>query len=490
MITAARTSDLSLTEFAAFNRGQTLPCMRRWELPFVLFQSRLDNAMSVLDCTINPVNFRERLLELYPHTLYRHHSPIQNGRFVLPLGVPDAAFDRVICVNTLEHLLQPQRAHLISALARKLKPDGLLVLTSDYYFDSSWTNPAFLQLGVMKPDRTEVFNGWNKVTPDEWLQLCQANGLHPMADTVQSPREGDVELYLNPKPHAHATIGGVFSKALPARVAGDKKIVLGLLTWNTRDVSLDSVKAYLREAGMLERLGHHPYLCVCDNGSTDGTPEALRALEPSLELPHRFILNSDNRGNSIARNQIIDYVKEVDADYVLFMDGDIEIVPFSSFAMLRYMENCGRQLGCIGADSSGQTPQRSATTPFWFVVDGNRTETTDLVAWTQYGLFRRELFEDGIRFDEREPFDQAGWGFEDNDLAFQMEVNGYANQRFFGMVYLHRNARSSIRIMRQQGIDPAALYAKRKQYVLDKWSATPPINNGPLTYVRSVHMPL
>src|SRR5687767_2158274 len=136
MVTVARASDLALPEFAALNYAQELPRMRRWEMPFALFQSRLDNNMSVLDCTINPVNFQERLLRLYPHTLYRHHNPIRGAQFVLPFGLPEAAFDRVICVNTLEHLLKPQRAALIAAMARKLVPGGLLILTSDFYFDS------------------------------------------------------------------------------------------------------------------------------------------------------------------------------------------------------------------------------------------------------------------------------------------------------------------------------------------------------------------
>src|SRR4029077_14234638 len=76
MLTIARESDLSLPEFAAFNFGRVIPWMRRWEQPFVLFQSRLADTMAVLDCSINPANFGERLAALYPHVTYRQHSPI------------------------------------------------------------------------------------------------------------------------------------------------------------------------------------------------------------------------------------------------------------------------------------------------------------------------------------------------------------------------------------------------------------------------------
>ncbi|MGH7863047.1 MAG: glycosyltransferase, partial [Candidatus Dormibacteraceae bacterium] len=220
----------------------------------------------------------------------------------------------------------------------------------------------------------------------------------------------------------------------------------------------------------------------------DGTADAIRGLEAEVELPPRCIFNGRNLGVSTARNQIVDYALGCDADYLLFVDGDIEVVPFSSFAMLRYLENNGHRLGCIGADSVGQTPFRERGTPAFYSVDGARVESTSLVAWTQYGLFRADMFRDGVRFDETEPFNQAGWGFEDNDLAFQMEMKGYVNQRFFGMTYLHRNARSSIRIMRELGIDAVSLYARRKKYVIDKWAQVSPINAGPLLDVRRVEM--
>ena len=55
--------------------------------------------------------------------------------------------------------MREQRDALIASLARKLKPGGRLLLTSDYYFDSSWTDPAFLKAGVMRADRAEFLGG-------------------------------------------------------------------------------------------------------------------------------------------------------------------------------------------------------------------------------------------------------------------------------------------------------------------------------------------
>jgi cyclopropane fatty-acyl-phospholipid synthase-like methyltransferase len=102
--------------------------------------------------------------------------------------VPNGAFDRVICINTLEHLLKAQRDALIAAMARKLKPGGWLILTSDYYFDAFWSQAAFLQAVVMRADRSEIFNDWNKVRPRGWIEICQRYDLHPMVETVEEPR--------------------------------------------------------------------------------------------------------------------------------------------------------------------------------------------------------------------------------------------------------------------------------------------------------------
>jgi SAM-dependent methyltransferase len=485
----ARSEHLSLPEFAAFNFGRTFPQMRRWELPFSLFAARLDNTAPVLDCTINPAGFGERLVELYPHVSYWSQPAIRNGCFALPQGIPDASFERVFCVNTLEHLLAGQRAALVAAIARKLKPGGWLVLTGDYYFNSFWFESILLRSKLLRADRGDVFNGFNQVRHQDWEALARANSLLPLhpGATPSDPDEQDPGLYRNAAPYPHATISRVFVKDQPV-VAKQKRVLLALLSWNTHSITKESLHAYILEAEMLERLGVLPFICVCDNGSQDGTAQELRRLETGLRVPHRFIYNAENRGNCTARNQIIDYARNLEADYLLFMDGDIEIVPFSSFAMMRYLEGHGSSVGCVGADSAGHAASREQTTPYLYTLRSFRVQATNLVAWTQYGMFRREVFDAGVRFDEQPPFNGPGWGFEDNDLAFQIAVRGFENHRFFGMVYLHRSAHSSIRNLRRQAIDVRGLCEQRKQYVLRKWKSTELIRQGPLQYVEQLRL--
>lgn len=246
--------------------------------------------------------------------------------------------------------------------------------------------------------------------------------------------------------------------------------MLSLLSWNTKNLVLDSLEAYLREAAMLRRLGCEPFVVVCDNGSVDGTRDALQKLDKKIDLPHKFILNDSNKGSSVARNQIIDLMLARREDYLLMIDGDIEIVPHSSYALMRYMEDQGHFLGCLGPYFFGYSDDRNKTTKVLFDLAKYPKENVNSVALTQYGMFRRAVFEDGIRFDESEPFNGEGWGFEDNDLGFQMLEKNYQIQIFRGMTYLHREVHSSIRVMKSNGREPYANFEARRNYMLKKWN--------------------
>ena len=489
MTTLAHTADLDLPEFLAYRSGQALPFMRRWEGPFVLSQLRLKDGMRVLDLSINPAGFGERLVQLYPYTLYRHHNPYAGGRLDLPL-LPEHFFDRVVCVNTLEHLVRADREALMGCLARALRPEGQVILTSDAYFDDSRHDPRLIAAGLVRADGSEVSGGFNVVTALDWVELGAKHGLSLLGEPAEAPKVPAPEMLLNTPPYVHGCLGGVLAASgSPADEPG-RHVVLGLLSWNTRDITLEAVQAHAREARMLRRLGQQATLVICDNGSDDGTSAQLKALLEQLDLPYTLILNPKNRGNSLARNQLIEAALTLGGDYLLFMDGDIEVVPCSSFAMLRHMEASGPRLGCLGADSRWQTPLRAKAAQSYFCVPPQAVTTARDVAWTQYGLFRREVFDAGVRFDESAPFDGAGWGYEDNDLAFQMDTHGYLIQSFSGMTYLHRAARSSVRNLQQAGYDAQALCEARRQFVIHKWQHTPGINSGPLEPIRQYAMKL
>lgn len=466
--TLARAEHVELPEFAALRNAVALPYMRQWELPFALFQARLEEEMTVLDCTINPTCLGEAIEQLYPRVIYHHWQPLPNGRLSVPQG---QAFDRVFCINTLEHLLAAEREQLMAAMAALLKPGGILICTVDQYFDSAWKDPAWLGTGLLRADGAEVPNGFNRVDPEGLAGLAARHGLRADGVPPGKARERDESLYLNPSPFRHGSLGAVFRKGRAAKFAGARKVVLALLSWNTREITLEALSALETEARMLRRMGHAAAICVVDNGSTDGASEALK--KRKIGVPHRVIRNRSNLGNSTARNQMIDYALAEGADYLFFCDGDIEPVPFSTFVMLRYMESSGPRLGCFGAYSFQCTPDRQRTTPFLFSLAGCPMESSDVLAWTQYGMFRCRMFRDGVRFEENGPFGEPGHGLEDVDLAFQMNALGYANQYFGGMWYLHRNLSSSVGILREQGVNPTAAYYARRDYMVSKWENNP-----------------
>ncbi len=253
------------------------------------------------------------------------------------------------------------------------------------------------------------------------------------------------------------------------------KIGLSLLAWNSRDITVEALAALAAEAERLARRGAAAVIVACDNGSSDGTGEALAAAATRLAVPCRLLLNAENQGISLARNRVIDVMLEEGADYLLLTDGDIEVVPGSVAAMLEHLAASDPQVGCIGADSYTHTRDRAAATPYLASLAGCRISDDREELWaarTGYGLFRRAVFAAGVRFDESPPFDRPGWGCEDVDLAFQMHAKGFYIQTIAGMTYLHRDVNSSIPHLRDLGLDPRADYDRRRRYVVEKWQGT------------------
>jgi polysaccharide pyruvyl transferase CsaB len=454
----ARRRDLELPEFFAMVQEYPVPRVYHWEFPYALFQAHLRQGMEVLDCTIESAQFDKPIGDLYAGVKYCHSEPFDRG----DAGLPEKNFDRIFCRHTLEKLSAAQRSLLISEMASKLKPGGRLVLTWAHALDSGQA-------------------------PADIANLCTACGLVAGGAIPDAPDGSDEELHVDQQPAPHATVGAVFGK--PGTATPAVRVVLALLTWNTRNVSLDSLAALCNEARMLERAGNEAAICVVDNGSTDGTAEAVRDLDAGFGLAHRFILNESNAGSSRARNQMIDYMMEWGADYILFVDGDIEVVPCSSFAMLRHMERSGTRLGCLGAYSAHCTAERQNATPTLFSMAHCRLYRSEVLAWTQYGMFRRALFEDGIRFDESGPFGEAGHGLEDVDFALQMVEKGYGNEYFEGIRYLHRNLSSSVEILRGQGVNPTVQYYRRKEHLLKKWEALKGLREDSMEWVRNARAP-
>lgn len=241
-------------------------------------------------------------------------------------------------------------------------------------------------------------------------------------------------------------------------------ITLGILSWNQREIVEDTLLAAQREAWHLERSGEDTQIVVVDNGSEDGSATSLMTMSRDKDL---VIPNFTNVGNSIARNQILDEADRKEAEFVLFLDGDVHPISGSLMAMLEHMRMQPDCVYCVGFFSMNQTPNADLATKQVNSLKGSILVDHWDVAWTQYGLFRRSaIVAAEARFCEQYG---PGWGWEDNDLHQHMHERGFHAHCFMDAVYLHRNHHSSWPLLKRAGIDPRSEYYRRKNLFLSRW---------------------
>ena len=242
------------------------------------------------------------------------------------------------------------------------------------------------------------------------------------------------------------------------------RIVLSLLTWNTVDISLDSLAALKKEQQRFRQLGHECLIVVVDNGSTDGLAEALK---PQKGEGVKVLLNKTNKGSSIARNQIIKESQKWRADMLVFMDGDIEAPRWMLYSMCEYLA-ANPNVHHVGAWSESYTDQRHLTTPFVTTLKGLRIEPNTDIAWTQLGAFKMSCFE-RCQFPTQGVFGGPFWGWEDGWLQEEFNEHGIVNHVFHGVRYLHRHAHHSVREGDKAGVDMRSTYNEAKKLFTERF---------------------
>lgn len=247
------------------------------------------------------------------------------------------------------------------------------------------------------------------------------------------------------------------------------KVLLGITTWNSKEASVPAARALLMERDRLRAMGGNAHICWVDNNSVDGTAQAVD--QEFRNTGTHCIAVPWNSGQSHSRNLIADYAKEWGADFILFVDGDVEVIPYSSYAMTLYL------LGMGGVSVIGFSPYSYSTGPGALVTESCR-QIYDWMIYkkeyttclTQFGLFRRSLF-DCCRFEETGPFLGAGWGAEDDEFYIQMVTQGYTMRRIEYHNYIHRGAHTSVGRLGADAV--MANFDARRKFIREKWRGVP-----------------
>lgn len=238
-------------------------------------------------------------------------------------------------------------------------------------------------------------------------------------------------------------------------------VTLGMTTWNTWTQTPWNMTALLMELGRLNAAGFHASLVCADNASLDGTGEYLDAFHKRGRLTALHV--ESPVGVSVLRNAIVRH--SAGSDYILFVDGDIEVIPHSVVAMVRGLEEYPHE-HALAMDPLNTTSVKEEATHYCPIVRDVRREA--LMYLCGYGLFRRSVFET-IRFEESGPFASPGWGSEDDDLHLQMLEAGMRANYVLGYTYYHGERHSSWPSLKALGIDPLKSHEERRGALMTKW---------------------
>jgi glycosyltransferase involved in cell wall biosynthesis len=219
-----------------------------------------------------------------------------------------------------------------------------------------------------------------------------------------------------------------------------------LLNLENGDIMKESIERLLKEG---------VEVIAVDNNSKDSSKEVLKSFEGRIT----YKIRKKIAGQSENRNWMI---KQAHGDYILLLDSDILYHPGSFDYLIKRFNDAPEEVKCIGFDP-------------WRYTNIREMEQRDLpslkepfsthgqpIAYTQYGVFKRELFKDNMWFDEGFG---TGYGCEDNDYAIQMLEKGYKCV-CIPFLYFHNKHTEHWFNLHQEG---TMRVKERQDYFRQKW---------------------
>ena len=235
------------------------------------------------------------------------------------------------------------------------------------------------------------------------------------------------------------------------------KLSINILTWNCFN-TLEKTFNLLYE----DLKGIEYEIIVVDNGSTDETQKYM-AQQTRVFKHVKYIYNPKNVGISAGKNQGINNSK---GEYILMLDGDIVPVPGSIKRLLIYL-NWHKHIDALGFYPDEWTRDEPRAETFCMTLFDVKPIRR---ACMYYGMYRRLIFDVGLRLDESGVFGEEGYGWEDHDFYETMMAMGIQQyvchiNKEDGKYYHEIN--SSIRQMGRLKYKETS--QKRAKYFHSKW---------------------
>jgi len=180
-----------------------------------------------------------------------------------------------------------------------------------------------------------------------------------------------------------------------------------ILHWNWLEVLQPTIENLRKERETVDL-----EIIVLDNGSEDGSREWLFQQIKDITI----IFNNKNVGAAVGRNQMLNIAK---GEYILMLDSDILYANGSIEYLAKRFENQSNNVMCIGFNPQVFHNNMNNYTGVLPSLDAPLKKhdfQSASYALTQYGLFKSKMFE-ACSFDESFG---VGYGFEDDDLFYQM----------------------------------------------------------------------
>lgn len=233
------------------------------------------------------------------------------------------------------------------------------------------------------------------------------------------------------------------------------KLSIAILTWNcinTLRETLDILKEDLKD------IKHE--IIIVDNGSNDGCEELAT------------YANGRNLGISIGKNQGIEASS---GEYVLLLDGDIVPVPNSINCLLEWLED-NPDKDAIGFFPNKYSREHNTeTNKSHHEVYCNELHNPELHPGPciYFGMFRRTVFDKGLRCSEEPPFGEEGYGWEDFDfyeLMIKLGMKQYCAGINNAAGKYYHDINSSIKVMGHKRYMETS--KERGKHFKAKWGAT------------------